>query len=231
MNIKPAILTVAILAAGCSILEPRPDNSRFFILTPIADGVTPVALSVPAASIPTSIGVGPIEFPDYLRRQQVVTRSAPNKLELSEESRWAEPLDKNFTRVLCENMAELLNVQRIEKYPWPRKYPVDYQVTIEVQRFETTTDRQAHLLARWAIKEGPSGRDLYRSQTSATEPVGTEESAASAALSRGLAVLSRDIASHLTELQQARIRSAAAPIAVPKAAAALMPADHALPSL
>jgi uncharacterized lipoprotein YmbA len=209
MNTKLTIIVfVACLAAACSPFAPRPDNSRFFILTPLAGQAEPGAKTAPASSTQMAIGVGPIDFPDYLRRQQVVTRSSPNKLELSEEHRWAEPLDRNFTRVLCENLAQLPDVQRVEKYPWSHKNPVDYQVAIDVQRFETSADGQAYLVARWAIKEGESGKDLYRSQTSATKSVGAGESGPSAALSDDLAVLSRDIMTHLADLQQTRIRSA-----------------------
>ena len=65
--------------------------------------------------------MGPVDFPDYFRRLPVVTRVAPNRIELSDEKRWAEPLDKNFIRVLSENLATLLNTYRIEKYPWAMK--------------------------------------------------------------------------------------------------------------
>lgn len=209
MSIKLTILALgACLAAACSPFAPRADNSKFFILTPLPSQVVPAARTAPASPAQMAIGVGPIDFPEYLRRQQVVTRSSPNKLELSEEQRWAEPLDKNFTRVLCENLTQLLDAQRVEKYPWSRKNPVDYQVTIDVQRFETSADGQAYLVARWAIKEGQTGKDLYRSQTSTSESVNGGESGASAALSNNLALLSRDIASRLTDLRQTRIRSA-----------------------
>jgi hypothetical protein len=32
-----AIGACAIFAAGCSVLSPQPDRSRFYILTPVAD--------------------------------------------------------------------------------------------------------------------------------------------------------------------------------------------------
>lgn len=200
MNIRRSIFVLgACIAAGCSLLEPRPDNSRFFILTPISHEVTTAAPAVPAGR-QISVGVGPIEFPVYLRRPQMVTRSAPNKIELSEEKRWAEPLDKNFMRVLCGNLTELVNAGRIEKYPWPKKNPVDYQVTVDLERFEISTDGRAYLIARWTIKNGQSSKDLYQSVTTATESVGEGESGPSAALSKDLAVLSADIAAGLLRI-------------------------------
>ena len=121
MNLKTKLIAfgACLIGAGCSILSPQPERSEFFILTPVS-GSTGMAAK-PASTSPDSqltIGVGPVDFPDYLRRLPVVTRVAPNRLDLSDERRWAEPLDKNFVRVFSENLVVLLDTQRIEKYPW-----------------------------------------------------------------------------------------------------------------
>ncbi len=143
--------------------------------------------------------MGPVGFPDYLRRLAVVTRVAPNRIDLSDEKRWAEPLDKNFTRVLSENLATLLNTQRVEKYPWALTTRIDYQVEIDVQRFETNSEDQSQLIASWIIRDGPSSKILYASQTTADAPAGTD---ASSALSQDLATMSKEIASRITDLNQ-----------------------------
>lgn len=172
------------------------------LLTALADGPAPV--STPAAATSNTsltIGIGPIDFPDYLRRLEVVTRASPNQLDLSAEKRWGEPLDKNFARVFSENISRLLNTQRIEKYPWPVRTHIDYQIEVNVQRFETTSDGQSQLTARWVIKDG-TGVDLYASETSASTQVGPGETGASAALSSDLATLSREVADRVTELRR-----------------------------
>ena len=56
--------------------------------------------------------------------------------------------------MLSENLATLLNTQRIEKYPWALTTKVDYQVEVDVQRFETTSDGQSQLIASWIIRDG-----------------------------------------------------------------------------
>jgi uncharacterized protein len=198
------VLVMCIAAAGCSPLGPRPNYSKFFILTPLADGANPAATAASTPARPLALGIGPIDFPDYLRRSQFVTRSAPNQIELSMVDRWGEPLDKNFQRVLSENLARLLNTYRIEQYPWDHKDQVDYQIAINVQNFETNTDGQSQLNARWIIKDGSNRKDLYASETMANTPVGTGDTGASSALSNDLATLSRDIASRVTELSQRR---------------------------
>ena len=203
MNSKAIILALfaCVVAAGCSPLAPQPDHSKFFILSPISDGAASSASSVSAAQ-PMTIGIGPIELPDYLRRLEVVTRTSDNQLTLASEKRWGEPLDKNFTRVLSENLSQLLNTQQLEKYPWPRRTEVDYQVVVDVQRFETSANGQSQLIARWTIKDGRTGKDLAASETNASAPVGQGETGPSAALSSDLATLSRDIATRITALHQ-----------------------------
>jgi uncharacterized lipoprotein YmbA len=195
----------AMMAAGCSVLSPQPDRSKLFILSPVSDSAG--AAAKPASTSPDSqltIGVGPIGFPDYLRRPEVVTRVAPNRIDLSDERRWAEPLDRNFTRVLSENLATLLDTQRIEKYPWSLSTKVDYQIEVEVQRFETTSDGQSQLIASWIIRDGQSNKILYASKTIAEAPAGTDEVSASSALSNDLATLSKEIASRVNEFRQRR---------------------------
>jgi uncharacterized lipoprotein YmbA len=207
MNLKMKLITFGACAivAGCSVLSPQPDRSEFFILSPVSDSAGIAAR--PASTGPDSqliIGVGPVDFPDYLRRLPVVTRVAPNRIDLSDERRWAEPLDKNFVRVLSENLATLLDTQQIEKYPWSLRTKVDYQIEINVQRFETTSDGQTILLAGWIVRDGQGGKILYASQTTAGAPAGPDGVSASAALSGDLATLSKEIASRVTELDQHR---------------------------
>jgi uncharacterized protein len=202
-QIKRTLIALAacVFVAGCSPLAPQPDHSKFFILTPLADTSTTPATAVgTAASSPLTIGIGPIDFPDYLRRLEVVTRTSPNQLDLSAEKRWGEPLDKNFARVFSENISELLNTQQIEKYPWPIRTHIDYQIAIDVQRFETSSDGQSELIARWIIKDG-AGKDLYASETRAGAPVGPGDTGPSVALSSDLATLSREIAARITQLR------------------------------
>ncbi|MGO9452508.1 MAG: membrane integrity-associated transporter subunit PqiC [Candidatus Binataceae bacterium] len=207
MKIITAILALgaSLVIFGCSPLAPQPDYSKFFMLSPISGGsiASPNQTSYTGGSQLT-LGVGPIEFPDYLRRPEVVTVTSPNQLHLSVEKRWAEPLDKNFSRVLTENLTQLLNTEQVEKYPWSRDVHVDYQIVVDVQRFDTNIDGQSQLRARWIIKEGGTGKDLYASETRASVPVGAGEAGGSAALSEDLAALSRDIASQIAELDQKR---------------------------
>jgi len=204
MDIKYSLrmLMMSFVIAACSPLAPQPDPSRYFILTPLAKSGDPSA-AMSNGNQGLLVGVGPIEFPDYLRRTQVVTRDA-NQIELSARNQWAEPLDMNFQRTLVENLSTLLQTQRIETYPWSRKVPVDYQIVIYVERFEATTDGNAQLVARWIIKDGTSGKDLYASETSAATAIPAGPAGASIALSDDLEQLSTVLASQVDELSAHR---------------------------
>ena len=211
MKVRNALIALGacVLVAGCSPLAAQPDRSKFFILTPLTDSSAPVSTRAAASSDSSlTIGVGPIDFPDYLRRLEVVTQTSTNELALSDEKRWGEPLDKNFAHVLSENISKLLNTQQIEKYPWPVRTHIDYQIEVDVQRFETTSDGKSELIARWIIKDG-AGKDLYASETTASTPVSAGETGASAALSNDLAILSREVAARITELRQTQPASSA----------------------
>ena len=179
-----ALCTITI--AGC--LSPRRDNSRFFVLAPV--GADPASV----ASAQFLIGLGPIKMPAYLDRQEVVTRVAPNRLELSHEDRWAEPLDSDFTRVLAQNLSSDLGTQRITFYPWYSTTHVDYQVKVDVYRFEGDKDGKVDLTAHWQVLSGTGKLLMVRdsSYTETAKPGDTADSAA--AMSRALGRLSREIA-------------------------------------
>ena len=62
---------LGILCSGCSILEPREDPTRFFVLSP--GGAETLA---PESDAKLSITVGPLRLPAYLLRPEIVTRAA-----------------------------------------------------------------------------------------------------------------------------------------------------------
>jgi uncharacterized lipoprotein YmbA len=61
----------------------------------------------------------------------------------------ADSLEKNRTRVLSENLAMVLDTKWIERYPWPLATKIGYQIELDAQRFEATSDGQSQLVATW----------------------------------------------------------------------------------
>ncbi|MDP2601763.1 MAG: PqiC family protein [Deltaproteobacteria bacterium] len=98
-----------------------------------------------------SVGLGPIELPGYLDRQQIATRTSTNRLSYSETDRWATPLAESFSRVLGQNISHLVNPAQMIQFPWQSNDAPDYQVKIEVLQFEGNSDQEAWLTARWSV--------------------------------------------------------------------------------
>src|SRR5262245_40965576 len=192
--ISAVACVVALFILGCGSFSAKPDPSRFFTLSALPP-LVPEAAKAPAESPGISLGIGPITLPGYLDREEIVTRVAQNQINLSENDRWAEPLEDNFTRVLSQNIATILRAERISAYPWAiDKKPV-YQVEVEVLRFEADAKQQVQLVARWLIRN-TSQKDSarYRETRLSKAAQGGSIENSVAALSDVLADLSREIA-------------------------------------
>ncbi len=194
--------------AGCSsLLAPRPDRSRFYVLT-----AQPAAAQVSPASTGAglSLGLGPITMPPYLDRPQVVTRIGPNELRLSEIDRWAEPLDSNFAHVLAQDLTLRLGTTRIHPFPWYNATSIDYQVEVAVHRFETDASGRSELAAHWTIIDGRNKSLLDSGDTTIAQSGTPGDTAANTgALSRTVAEFSDQIAATLSRLAEQRQATAA----------------------
>jgi uncharacterized lipoprotein YmbA len=183
-----------LLLAGCGTFSPKPDPSKFFTLSSLPHAEE-TAFKDSSNSERIFLGIGPTKFPGYLDRQEIVTRSAENRFEVSENDRWAEPLDENFIRVLSQNLAVLLPTDRIILYPWPSSKKPNYQVEIEVLRFEINNARDAQLWARWEVLDGGTRTAVAIKESRVTRQAKDRTTdAAVAALSEAGADLSREIA-------------------------------------
>jgi uncharacterized protein len=190
---------VCFIAAGCSFLDPKPDPSRFFSLTPLPR--TGQRAQDAAGTNALALGIGPIKFPGYLDRQQFVTRISQNRFAVAENDRWAEPLEENFSRVLSQNLSILLQTDRMIAYPWERSQQPTYQVQMEVLRFELNAEQVVELWARWSIMDSAK-KTISLKESYLTQPARDKSTEASvAALSETVADLSRDIAGAIRNLE------------------------------
>jgi uncharacterized lipoprotein YmbA len=132
-----------------------------------------------------------------------VTGNTNPELDRASFEQWAEPLEDNFTRILAENLSQLLATDQVMVFPWQGPTDVVYHVIIDVTRFLGELDGHASLEARWSII-GKNGKEvLTRKKSSFSEPVGGQDyQALAAALSRTVASLSRDIAATIIVLRQ-----------------------------
>lgn len=187
-----------LLIAGACSLSPQPDLSRFYMLTAAREA--PEVST--AATSDLSVGVGPVSFPGYLVRPQLVTRVGQNEVRISQNDRWAEPIERGFVRTLAENLESLLGTERIVLHPWYGSTSLDFSVRLEVHRFEADTLGTVTLDSHWFLEDGAGERLVDRESDYRETADGDDVGARVAAQSRALGRLSREIAEE--------IRSAAA---------------------
>ena len=190
------------MAAGCSILSPRPDPTKFYVLTATSTGGA-------AAASNLVIGLGPVKLPAYLEHAEVITRVAPNRLDLSSTDRWAEPLDDNFRRVLAADLTTLIGTDQVLPFPWDLSTKVDYKIEVYVERFERDSSGGAQLIANWIIRDGHSDRVLLTRPADFTESAGSGMENSAASLSADLNDLSKQLATAVVDLNQQRQTRAA----------------------
>jgi uncharacterized lipoprotein YmbA len=189
-----AAVILGLMLTACAQTQP----SRFYTLSSLSDTATTPS----AASNDLAIGVGPISLPNYLNRPEIVRRSTPNEFQVAEFDRWGEQLQDVFPRVMAENLAELLATDRVFLLPQRRATTIDYQVEVNVTRFDADVGGPAILAARWEIFDD-DGKSLVVDRSTFTETVeGDGYGAVATAMSRTVAAFSQEIAAAITALSR-----------------------------
>lgn len=182
--IRSAATAFAVALAACGSPAPK---ERYFTLA------APGPAVAPAASQSPSVFVGPVSVPDAVDRSQMVLRTGPNQVDVSDEDRWAELLRSAIPRVIAETLGRELGSSRVLASRMAAGTPVDYRVSIEVQRFDSSLDEGATIDALWTISTpaGPSrnGRSTVQEPAPSHDPAGI-----AAAHAKALARIAADIA-------------------------------------
>jgi uncharacterized protein len=195
---------IALSVTGCSTFSPRPDPSRFFTLSSLPE-VQQARLKNSTRPEKMFLGIGPVKFPGYLDRQQIVVRSAQNRFDVSENDRWAEPLQENFARVLSENLSLLLDTDLIIIYPWSPTARPRYNVEIDVLRLEANSERNGQLFARWSVVDGADRKVAVVKESRIIRNAKEKSTDGSvAALSEAVGHLSHEIAETVSAIDRKR---------------------------
>jgi uncharacterized lipoprotein YmbA len=187
-------MLLASLALGGCATAP----SSFYTLTALPDATNH---NVPRSDKGLAIGVGPVRFPEFLDRPQIVSRSGANRLALDEYHRWGGSLQDDFLRIVGENLGQLLGTSRILVGPAEARFPLDFRVIADVLSFEGAPSGEAVFKVRWAVLDPyldqalVVGENTYRSRAESRDP-----EAMIAALSETVAAFSRDLADRLRSL-------------------------------
>ena len=217
------ILTLAVLplAVGCSS-----SPSQFYLLSSSATPPPGHAMLKPADA---EIGVGSsrpgngsrrtaaslvgvaVTIPEYLNRLDIVERVSANEAKPTSAGQWGEDLSVSATRAVAEDLTTLLPLQDVIMMPTRIARPLDYQVNLDLMKFDSDSEGNSILTGRWSITdaagvERASGRASYSERATASG-----YQAMAATMSRNLGAVSRDIAAALNKLPPSAAAAAASP--------------------
>jgi uncharacterized lipoprotein YmbA len=184
MRLRPALACLVLALAACGS-SPK---ERYYTLTAAAE---PAAVAEGAAP---SIAVGPVTVPERVDQPQLVVQVAANQVAIYDLHRWASPLKVEIARVIAANLARDLGTARVWVYAQTVLPNPDYQVLVDVQRFDSAPGEAVTIDALWTIRRAAGGAPRTGRSTVREPAAGAGVDALVAAHSRALARLSRDIA-------------------------------------
>ena len=190
-----AFLILVFFLAACSSTPPV----AYYTLNTLPEMQQEIPAEVMDDTI--AIGVGPVEFPKFLDRPQIVTRKSQNQIEVSEFHRWAGSFPGDFSRVLAKNISILLPSDRVAVYPWGEQFSPTYLIKLEVEQFDGQLGEGVVLDVTWMVtdKEGTNTLVVRKSRIEEAALDETYEALVEAK-SNGLATLSRTIVEELRKL-------------------------------
>lgn len=191
MKLRNALLAVAAAATIAGCRSPKPE---FFALGPSAEAAI--------ASRPSlGLAVGPLEFPRYLDRPEIVRRDGANRLVVADAHRWGGSLRTDVLRTIADDLARLLGTNRIAVYPTEPRFDAQYRVLVDLRQFEAVAGDRVALRAVWTLIRLADGRAVAVSDASIDQPIASASIAdAVAAQNAALGALSKAIAAGIVSL-------------------------------
>ncbi len=172
--------------------------AHFYVLSPMLrnDNANAAAKSMQGAAFE----IGPVEIPEYLNRPQIVTFHNSNVAHLAEFEHWAEPLKHNISRVIAENMSVLLNTDKVFIFPQKKRTPVEYQIEVNILRFDGELGKDLFLSALWSVVDVEKEEQLFIGRSNFKEKInGADYIAFTSAQSKALEKLCVKIAEKVKE--------------------------------
>ena len=187
------------VVTACMNLGNHGPDTRFYLLASNPDSI--LLSEETKKEITLSIGVGPITFPLYLDRPQMLTRMEDNELRVDEFNQWAEPLKANVTRVMVENLFLLTGSEKIYPHPLKRSDQVNMRIFLHVLQFEADAVGYVTLRSTWRIVASDGGRLLAEKQSNIVKQAkGKAAAQVVETMSKALFELSQEIAGELMNI-------------------------------
>ena len=187
-----AIMICWLALTGCLGGPSGPTN--FYMLSPLSPSQAGTAAASAEGRI--RIGLVTVVVPEYLNRNEIVVNLDNTVYRLAEFNQWAEPLNNNLTRVLEENLTNLLRGDSIDVFlASDSSIPADYRLEVDVLRLDGNLGGQVALISQWALLETEEGGLILMRRSEYQElAVDNTYKGLVLAQSRMIENLSRDIA-------------------------------------
>jgi uncharacterized lipoprotein YmbA len=190
---KHLTFTICWLAlAGCLGGPSGPTN--FYMLSPLSPSQAGTSAATAEGRI--RIGLATVVVPEYLNRNEIVFNLDNTVYQLAEFNQWAEPLNDNLTRVLAENLTNLVRDDLIDVFlASDSSIPADYRLEVDVLRLDGNLGGQVALISQWALLDTEED-DLILMRRSEYQELAADNTFKGLVLaqSRAIEALSRDIA-------------------------------------
>ena len=187
-----AIMICWLALTGCLGGPSGPTN--FYMLSPLSPSQAGTSAATAEGRI--RIGLVTVVVPEYLNRNEIVVNLDNTVYRLAEFNQWAEPLNNNLTRVLEENLTNLLRGDLIDVFlASDSSIPADYRLEVDVLRLDGNLGGQVALISQWALLETEDG-GLILMRRSEYQELAADQTVKELVLaqSRMIEKLSRDIA-------------------------------------
>lgn len=189
LRTRLAFLLSALLLSACSTTPA----SRYYLL----DSLAAPANQEKTTGTSSRLGIGTVNLPDYLNRQQLVIRGDGGRLLMRDGERWGEPLEDSVRRVLGDNLGRLLGPGRLVFLPTPPGVETNQRLQVEITAFEATAQQVVHLNARWSLSPAKGPGTLRESRIVQTIETGDASSLVTA-MNQALLQLAKEIAAEST---------------------------------
>jgi hypothetical protein len=186
------LLFLSLALAGCLGGQSQPTN--FYMLSPLSSSQAAPSTASTGARI--HIGLETVVVAEYLNRNEIVINLDNTVYQLAEFNQWAEPLSDNLTRVLEENLTNLMEQDSIYVFLTSESsIPFDYRLEVDVLRLDGNLGSTVTLIAQWALLESEEDNLILMRRSKYQEPaVDQTHKGLVLTKSRTLERLSRDMA-------------------------------------
>lgn len=187
----PLFLFLLVLTSSCIQLKGTAPPSHFFVLESMTH--SPDILSENSYIVAIEL----TEFPEYLKRSQIITHRQNNIIHISDIQRWATPLEDQVLHLIANNLTLLLPESTVVIKPWQINRQVNHSVQISVKKMSGILGQETDMDIRWQLadQEGRKYRGHYIDQ----RPIDDSYEGLVKALNRGLEGLSRELATALAK--------------------------------